>query len=162
MSNDLWRTPDWLYNALNATYGPFDVDLAADAENTKCEKFYSIQTNALVHDWHLAGKNGFCNPPYSNLSLWLQKAKRESTAHKFRSTFVLPVWNGEQYWLDAVYRYGAREVRQIFGRIAFIDWNGLEVSGNRGGTVIVHYGKKPPAQPHVIYIERDSLIRQFS
>ena len=32
---DDWGTPDWLYQWCSVVWGPFDLDVAASAENTK-------------------------------------------------------------------------------------------------------------------------------
>lgn len=74
-----WRTPPELYEAL-ATVFPFDIDLAATAENALvgnedgCVYLGPDHPNpsyrdALQVDWHDTGKVGFLNPTYS-LSLY--------------------------------------------------------------------------------------------
>lgn len=88
---DQWQTPDWLFYAINALYGPCLLDLFTDAENAKCEYYYTAEDNALVQNWgetletaryeaianaeiggclddSLYPENGvyyFANPPYS-------------------------------------------------------------------------------------------------
>lgn len=75
---DQWRTPDWLYLALNELYGPFVIDLFSDGQNSKCQHYYTADDNALQQDWvegirrgaSLYGiapeeAKGFANPPYS-------------------------------------------------------------------------------------------------
>lgn len=165
MANDLWRTPQWLFNWLNERYGPFDIDLAARADNALLSTYFDIQTNALTQQWSLVADNGFCNPPYSRLAPWLEKAKYESSLG-FKSTWVLPVWNGEKYWRFNVYENAASELTHIFGRISFLDFSGKPVSGNRQGSVIIHYdGQYPPplsGELKIIYQDRDDLIKQYS
>lgn len=166
MSNDNWRTPDWLYNYCEQMFGPFDVDLAASEANTKCKRYIDIATNALVTDWQAYGNYGFCNPPYSNLPPWLRRAKAYSQNKGFTSTWILPTFNGEKHWLTNVYQRGASYVINICGRIGFLDYFGKPIAGNRQGTQIVHYGlpsrQKPPDQPRILYVDRDELIKRYN
>lgn len=37
--SDEWSTPQWLYDRINAEYGPFTLDAAAQAWNAKCERY---------------------------------------------------------------------------------------------------------------------------
>lgn len=48
---DQWRTPDWLFYALDHLYGPLVVDLFTDYQNSKCEHFFGAEDNAIVQDW---------------------------------------------------------------------------------------------------------------
>ena len=42
---DLWATPQDTFDALNAEFGPFDVDVCAVAGNAKCARFYTPETD---------------------------------------------------------------------------------------------------------------------
>ena len=59
---DDFRTPNSLYEKLKNKYGPFDIDLCASKENTKCDKYYTKEDDCLKKEW-----NGicWCNPPYA-------------------------------------------------------------------------------------------------
>ncbi|UGO51651.1 putative DNA methyltransferase [Proteus phage vB_PmiS_DoubleBarrel] len=48
---DQWRTPDWLFYALNSLYGPFLVDLFSDGQNAKCSRYFMAEDNALQQNW---------------------------------------------------------------------------------------------------------------
>lgn len=47
---DLWATPQDTFDALNAEFGPFDVDVCAVAENAKCARFYTPEMDGLAQD----------------------------------------------------------------------------------------------------------------
>lgn len=162
MSNDFWRTPDWLYNYCNALFGPFDVDLAASEKNTKCAKYITKAEDALEVNWTDYGSNGFCNPPYSDLPPWLHRAKLENNRFRFTSTWILPTFNGEIHWFDNVYQNAASHVINIYGRVAFWDYGDRPISGNRQGTQIVHYGLIIPATPKILHVKRNDLIAQYT
>jgi len=61
--NDHWRTPEWLYKALDLEFR-FDLD--------PCPLDPHPKIDGLLLDW--TGKRVFCNPPYSNILPWIQKA----------------------------------------------------------------------------------------
>lgn len=162
MANDLWRTPQWLFNWLNDLYGPFDIDLAARRDNALCANFYTIQDNALDQNWHRSYSNGFCNPPYSNLPPWLAWARTQSIIG-FKSTWILPAWNGDRHWRYNLFEGAAKDVIQIYGRISFLDFDGKPITGNRGGTVIAHYHGQPyNSAASLIHVDRDDLIKRYS
>ena len=74
--NNFW-TPDFIFEYAEEMCGnpdkdfKFDIDLAADSENTKCEKYFTKDDNAMFQDW---GKYNWCNPPYSNIEPFIEKA----------------------------------------------------------------------------------------
>lgn len=119
------ETPSELFDELSAKYGPFDLDVAAAPHNAKCERFYTLQDNALVLPWD--GKV-WCNPPYSNLMAWMEKAWEERDAGRAqRLVMLLPANRTEQpWWQDYVepYRDGLAEhgpwTRFLRGRTRFI------------------------------------------
>ena len=160
MGNDLWRTPQWLFAYLNESYGPFDIDLAANADNTKCAAYLDAIVNSLSQPWSSRYKNGFCNPPYSDLNPWLIKAHAENYKG-FKSTWVLPTWNGEKFWRNTVFEYGAKSISRIFGRVGFLDEHGNAVNGNRAGTMIIHYNGLMNPKPQLINLDRDELIEIY-
>lgn len=84
---DQWRTPDWLFHAIDQLYGPIVLDLFTDGQNAKTPRFYTAEDNALQQEWaarlkaihdeylrgaeqydvedHVAKIWAFANPPYS-------------------------------------------------------------------------------------------------
>lgn len=44
---DQWRTPDWLFHALDHLYGPIVLDLFTDGQNAKCRRYFTAEDNAL-------------------------------------------------------------------------------------------------------------------
>lgn len=59
-TTDLWATPQDFFDKLDKIFH-FQVDVCATAENAKCAKYYTEETNGLAQDW-----TGVCwlNPPY--------------------------------------------------------------------------------------------------
>lgn len=79
----------------NERHGPFTLDVAVAAHNTKCDRYYDIDTNGLDQDW--AGERIWCNPPYSNIAPWIRKAWDSWTATD-GITMLLPANRTEQQW----------------------------------------------------------------
>lgn len=53
----------------------FTVDAAASAHNAKLPRYYTIENSGLLASW--AGERVYCNPPYSDLRPWVEKAWSE-------------------------------------------------------------------------------------
>lgn len=53
----------------------FTLDVAAAAHNTKCERFFDRDTDGLAQSW--SGERVWCNPPYSTIRPWVEKAWSE-------------------------------------------------------------------------------------
>lgn len=73
----------------------FTLDVAASAENAKCEKFFTREQDGLAQSW--AGETVWCNPPYSDVAPWVRKAWEE---HRRANGIVmlLPANRCEQKW----------------------------------------------------------------
>ena len=86
---DEWRTPQELFDALNAII-PFTIDAAANKANTKCKKFWSIADDGLSQSWQW--QTVFCNPPHSKgqYGEWIKKAADELNDNHVTSAMVLP------------------------------------------------------------------------
>ena len=71
--SDQWRTPDWLFWAVNSLVGGrLKLDLFTDGIiNSKCANYYTANDNALVQDWAATlfdlgdDAMAYANPPYS-------------------------------------------------------------------------------------------------
>jgi phage N-6-adenine-methyltransferase len=53
----------------------FTLDVAATAENAKCPRFYTVEDDGLSQPW--AGERVWCNPPFSHIRPWIEKAWNE-------------------------------------------------------------------------------------
>ncbi len=76
-------TPLDVFGPFHERFG-FTVDVAAAGHNTKLERFYDLETSGLAQSW--AGERVWCNPPYSNIRPWVEKAWQE--------------WDQGHSWLD--------------------------------------------------------------
>lgn len=96
------ETPNNFIEAVKARLGitDFTIDLAADATNTKAEKFFTEQDNSLVQEWPPIG---WCwlNPPYGKIEPWVQKA-HDSTWDGVKVAMLVPASVGSGWWFEYV------------------------------------------------------------
>ena len=94
--NACWETAPLIYAKLCDDFGPFDIDLTANASNHLARRWFGPgseieEYDALTASWTTYGKTGYSNPPYGDfLKQILAKAAAEAEAG-FRSTFLLPL-----------------------------------------------------------------------
>lgn len=125
------------FRAFDAEYGPFTLDAAAASHNAKCARYFTRAEDGLAQSW--AGERVWCNPPYSNLGAWLEKAWAE-LARTDGIVMLLPANRVEQkWWQEHVEPYrdradGRLRVRFLPGRMRF----------DRPNAVIGPKGDRPP------------------
>jgi len=110
-----WATPQALFDALDAEFGPFTLDPCASSENAKCERFFTKEQDGLSQEW--SGRV-FMNPPYGrSIGAWMRKAfESVETGRAEIVVCLLPARTDTAWWHD----YCAKgEVRFIRGRIKF-------------------------------------------
>ncbi|WP_205408899.1 DNA N-6-adenine-methyltransferase [Listeria goaensis] len=102
--NHIWETPPALFDELNREF-QFTLDAAADANNHKCDVWFSEENDALNQKWR---GSVFCNPPYEKeLSKFIEKAYVESKQD----------YNKQVVLLIPVFPYA--EIRFLKGRVKF-------------------------------------------
>jgi len=112
-----WETPIDFFNKLDWRFGRFTLDPCATSENHKTKKYYTLEDNGLAQDWE--GETVFVNPPYRNLSEWVEKAYKESQKPGTKVVMLVPSRTDTKYWHDYVMK--AREIHFIKGRLKFGD-----------------------------------------
>ena len=112
-----WATPTEFFNKLDWRFGKFTLDHCATSENHKTKKYYTLEDNGLAQDWK--GETVFVNPPYSNLSEWVEKGYRESQKDDTKVVMLIPARTDTKYWHNYVMR--AAEIHFIKGRLKFGD-----------------------------------------
>lgn len=113
----------------------FTIDVAASVENKKCRRFHSEKTNGLARSW--AGERVWCNPPYSDIKSWVEKAWAEWNRGEVELiVMLLPANRTEQgWWQDLVepsLRVQVSDFKCEFlrGRMRFIKRGKTEVGPN--------------------------------
>lgn len=114
-----WRTPQVIFDELNREFD-FDLDACADADNALCGSYFTAEQDAIRRFWDVAGEatSVFCNPPYSDPNLFLQKAYHEvyEAARVKSVVLLLPASVSTKWFKRACVK---AEVHLFEGRIAF-------------------------------------------
>ena len=158
MSNDLWATPPEVFHALDLEFG-FGFDVCAQPQTAKCPEYWTIEDDALSQDWSKAGgvfgQWLWCNPPYSKIGPWIDKAVEAQAAG--RGTVMLVMADPSVKWFSQAQKF-ASETRFITnGRISFLK-NGVPQAGNNKGSVIFVFNPHAIGAGHVRFIERAELL----
>ena len=110
---DLWATPQDFFDKMNGVFR-FSLDVCANEENAKCERFFTEADDGLSKDW-----DGVCwmNPPYGRqIGTWVEKAYRAAKERGATVVCLLPARTDTRWWHD----YCAKgEVTLLRGRLKF-------------------------------------------
>lgn len=110
-----WETPWPLFEALDIEFN-FTIDAAATSKNTKCERYWTKETDGLTQDW--SGETLFINPPFraADLRRWVEKAWLASREPETIVVMIVPVKSDQFWWGDFAIK---TEIRFIKGRVTF-------------------------------------------
>lgn len=114
--SDEYATPQELYNLLNKEFC-FDLDPCSTDENCKCAAHYTKADNGLEKNW--GGCRVFCNPPYSDISSWVEKCYREGCKDNTLVVMLIPSRTDTKYFHNFI--LNRAEIRFIKGRLKFGD-----------------------------------------
>ena len=113
----------------------FTLDVAAAHHNTKCAQYFIEADDGLSQSW--VGERVWCNPPYSDIRSWVEKAWSEWRTNAVPLiVMLLPNNRAEQgWWQDLVEPYRDRpscglRVEFLRGRLRFIQAGRTEVGPN--------------------------------
>ena len=110
---DQWATPKDFFDKCDKEYGPFTLDVCADKDNAKCQRFFSKEQNGLSQNW-----TGKCwmNPPYGReIGRWMKKAY-ESSVNGAIVVCLVPARTDTRWW----HEYAMKgKVTFIRGRLKF-------------------------------------------
>lgn len=102
-----WGTPQYLFDTLNKQYGEFTLDAAASVSNHKCDKYYTIEDDALTQTWE---GRVFLNPPYGRgiIGPFIEKAYEEvNNGNAECVVCLLPARTDQDWFLDYCLPYGS-------------------------------------------------------
>jgi len=118
-NSDEWATPQWLFDELNNEFA-FEVDACASEDNHKCDQYFTKDFDGLKQEW--GGLRVFCNPPYSQISEWVEKAFRETRTDGTITVMLIPSRTDTRYFHNFIYQRA--EIRFVKGRLKFGDGKG--------------------------------------
>lgn len=109
-----WATPIEFYKELDNEFH-FNLDPCSDDTNYKCEKHFTLADDGLSQNW--GGYRVFCNPPYSDIGKWVEKAFREGHKDNTIVVMLIPARTDTKYFHD--YILHRSEIRFVKGRLKF-------------------------------------------
>lgn len=114
---DRWQTPIEIFNALDLEFG-FWLDAAASESNALCAHYLTESDDSLNSEWPSYGAI-WCNPPYSDIGPWVEKASEQCMEQKQPIVMLLPADISTGWFSSAL--ESADELRMITGgRIQFV------------------------------------------
>lgn len=129
-----------IFAALHARFR-FTVDVAAAAHNAKLPRFFDESADGLAQSW--ARERVWCNPPYSNIRPWVEKAWHERTLERGQRrnaqlvVMLLPANRTEQGWWQELIepalraRHPQLHVEFLPGRLRFLAPGQTEIGPNQ-------------------------------
>lgn len=106
-----WATDQAFFDQVDREFH-FTVDVAANAGNAKCPRFYDVDSDGLMQDW--TGETVWCNPPYGDrIKDWMYKAATSDAT----TVLLVPARTDVKWFHDIV--LPRAEVRFIKGRLRF-------------------------------------------
>ena len=132
---------------LHARFG-FTVDVAAAPHNAKLPRFWTIEDDGLEQDW--TGERVWCNPPYSAIAPWCEKAWRSNAE---LVVMLLPANRTEQRWWQDHINPGRLDgrirVEFLPGRLRFLKPHQKHIGPNERppfGCCLVIWDRTPPTE----------------
>jgi phage N-6-adenine-methyltransferase len=123
----------------------WELDVAACDEAHLARRYFTKASNGLAQEWR--GRAVWCNPPFSQIAAWVEKAWLEYNAARFGTlAMLLPAVKTEQAWwqqqIEPFRDAGDRPLLRTYfqpGRAAFSapGLNGEPVKGSPFGCVLL-------------------------
>jgi len=108
-----WMLDKDIFNKINKSFGPFDIDLFATRLNSQCQKYFAwhkdpgaLAIDALFQPWSANKMYGF--PPFSLIGKVLQKVKEE----ELEVSLILPLWPS-QFWFGRALQMSIKSPRLL-------------------------------------------------
>lgn len=135
----LWQTPRYIYDYFNI-YHPFACDIAASEVNHLHDRFITAEDNAFNFDFsEFSGQYVWCNPPYRDITPWIQLAERNRNEHQVGTVLLLPA-DTSVGWFQNIVETADCVYFITEGRLSFVRADTQEpVGGNTKGSIVVVY-----------------------
>lgn len=110
-----WETPQAFFDHLNERWH-FTLDVAATAQNAKCARYFTRETDGLAQNW--GGERIWLNSPYGReIVNWVRKAVTEAAKPGTVVVMLLPARTDTSWWHD--YVIPSADITFLRGRLKF-------------------------------------------
>lgn len=150
-----WETPGKIIHAINAfafmMNRRFVLDIAANFENKKCERFIGVDKNALTTKWDVWPDEFYWgNPPFVEVEAFLEKAYQEYINNGVEGIMLVPSSQETKWFRNKITARGLRTL-VIPSRVSFLHPVTKEpASGNVVGSVLVAFIKPSTPLPNIL------------
>jgi hypothetical protein len=133
---DIWLTPPWLIDKI----GISDLDPCGWLPNGKpivntAKNYFTKQENGLLQKWY---GMVFCNFPYSESKMWLQKCREEYVSG--RCEIIVLCFNRSETKAFQENVKFATGINCINKRISFLDANGNKKTNGNAPSILIAFG----------------------
>lgn len=142
--NTTWATQQKFFDKVNAHFGPFDLDVCALPDTTKCARYFTPEIDGLAQEWT---GTVWMNPPYGcdNLDKWLKKAQNAATRGA-TVVCLVPTRTNPPWWHEWVMK--AHEIHFIVKKLSFDGpKDGVPFTGH--ALVVFRQGQRLLGQPTI-------------
>lgn len=144
-----WRTPPELWAKMSRRWD-FYIDVAADSKSALCPEWFGPDHPAVYHRDGLTARwpyRAYCNPGFSGIAPWLEKAHGEVTYGYCDMAVVMThVQTSARWFSDWAMR--ADEIIFLTPRVQFVPAPGIPSSTNSRDNMLVIYRRRPRNPPH--------------
>lgn len=135
-TSDKWSTPPEMVRELESEFGAFDLDPCCEEHTAKAPTFYT--RDGVEQPWF---GNVWLNPPYSNPTPWLMRARHATeTGEAELVVALLPGATDTAWFHEQVLPFA--ELRFIRGRVRFYGWMGTPIGGPRWPSLLAIYRRR--------------------
>lgn len=148
--SDEYGTPPELFEGLD-DYFHFTLDPSATPANAKCEDFFTMEDDGLKQSW--SGEIVFCNPPYSQLGKWIEKAFQESLKDDLSKVMLIPARTDTIAFSE--YCSKAAKIFFIKGRLKFLVDGEVTKNSATFPSAIIVFNSQRQGNRQVFWSNRD-------
>jgi phage N-6-adenine-methyltransferase len=132
-----YGTPQEFFEVCNRIFGPFNLDVCARPDMTKCDRFFTAEDSCLNHRWYGKAWN---NPPYSEGAIGpiIEHAWNEAREGRCSTLCLFPVKKSERVWFHGYVANAATLILPVEKRIRFLR-NGIPTDSPNHASVLVWY-----------------------
>jgi phage N-6-adenine-methyltransferase len=137
-----WRTPPWLFEVVERLAGgKIDLDPCSDEHNPLgVAVFYTAKEDGLAQPWSRPDVTRvYVNPPYKQVSAWVEKTIREVDANEDLIIYFLVPAFTDQPWYERALAW-ATEEWSVKGRVRFLRPDGSPATSPRFPSTLFGFG----------------------
>ena len=140
-TRDDWRTPGYVFEALNHRFA-FDGDACASDDNNLVDDYFTNETCAISSHWSKIGPSVYMNPPYSQSESFAARAYAAVRDAEVSRVVALMPSTTDTRWFHRYVVGKATELWFVRGRLSFVCPIALTpVSGNPVGSMVIVWGE---------------------